>query len=108
MSAVAESFFDINGNLQMMQDGSKAVFAPHVDVKVIEGADELLGEWLDDIGNKLTMTNDDAMTYTYASDGWVDTYTWDMVDSAATVILGNWEGLLMDSFGMVRTYEAES
>ena len=68
------------------------MFAPHVDVKVIEGADELLGEWLDDIGNKLTITNDGALTHTYASDGWVDTYTWDMVDGAAAVTSGNWEG----------------
>ncbi|MBR6571925.1 MAG: leucine-rich repeat protein, partial [Clostridia bacterium] len=92
MSAAVEIFFDMNGNLQMMQDGSKVVFAPHVDVKVIEGADELLGEWLDDMGNKLTLTNDGTMTYTYAFDGWVDTYTWDMVDGAAAVTSGNWEG----------------
>ena len=92
MSTAVEIFFDMNGNLQMMQDGSKVVFAPHVDVKVIEGADELLGEWLDDIGNKLTITNDGVLTHTYASDGWVDTYTWDMVDGAAAVTSGNWEG----------------
>ncbi len=92
MSTAVELFFDMNGNLQMMQDGSKVVFAPHVDVKVIEGADELLGEWLDDIGNKLTITNDGTLTHTYASDGWVDTYTWDMVDGAAAVTSGNWEG----------------
>lgn len=92
MSALAEIYFDMNGNLQMMQDGAKVVFAPHVDVKVIEGADELLGDWYDDLGNKLTVTNDGNLTVTYASDGWVRELKWDMVDGAATVTEGLWVG----------------
>jgi len=58
MNALAEIYFDMNGNLQMMQDGSKIVFAPYVEATVIEGADELLGDWYDDFDNKLTITND--------------------------------------------------
>ena len=92
MSALVEIYFDMNGNLEMMQDGSKIVFAPHVDVKVIEGADELLGDWYDDLGNKLTVTNDGNLTVTYASDGWVRELKWDMVDGAATVTEGLWVG----------------
>jgi len=92
MSAAVEIFFDMNGNLQMLQDGAKVVFAPHADAKVIEGADELLGDWLDDIGNKLSITNDGVLTYTYASDGWVDTYAWDVVNGDAVITEGLWEG----------------
>ena len=93
MSALVEIYFDMNGNLEMMQDGSKIVFAPHVDVKVIEGADELLGDWYDDIDNKLTLVNDGTLTHTYSFDGWVDTYAWDVVDGAAVVTDGPWSGL---------------
>ncbi|MBQ4073926.1 MAG: leucine-rich repeat protein [Clostridia bacterium] len=93
MSALVEIYFDMNGNLQMMQDGSMIVFVPHVDVKVIEGADELLGDWYDDVGNKLTLVNDGTLTHTYSFDGWVDTYAWDVVDGAAVVTEGPWSGL---------------
>ncbi|MBQ3484549.1 MAG: leucine-rich repeat protein, partial [Clostridia bacterium] len=93
MSALVEIYFDMNGNLQMMQDGSEIVFAPHVDVKVIEGADELLGDWYDDYDNKLTLVDDGTLTHTYSFDGWVDTYAWDVVDGAAVVTEGPWSGL---------------
>ena len=93
MSALVEIYFDMNGNLEMLQDGSKIVFAPHVDAKVIEGADELLGDWYDDVGNKLTLVNDGTLTHTYSFDGWVDTYAWDVVDGAAVVTEGPWSGL---------------
>lgn len=93
MSALVEICFDMNGNLEMLQDGSKIVFAPHVDVKVIEGADELLGDWYDDYDNKLTLVNDGTLTHTYSFDGWVDTYAWDVVDGAAVVTEGPWSGL---------------
>ncbi len=93
MSALVEIYFDMNGNLQMLQDGSKIIFAPHVDVKVIEGADELLGDWYDDYGNKLTLVNDGTLTHTYAYDGWTDKYAWDVVDGVAVVTEGPWNGL---------------
>ena len=108
MSALAELYFDMNGNLQMKQDGSKIIFAPHVEAtpvptpeptpiptpepKIITGADELLGVWYDDLGNKLTLTNDGTMTYTYASDGWTYEEKWDVVDGAAVVTEGRWAG----------------
>ena len=93
MSALVEIYFDMNGNLEMMQDGSKIVFAPHVEATVIEGADELLGDWYDDVGNKLTLVNDGTLTHTYSFDGWVYTYAWDVVDGAAVVTEGPWSGL---------------
>ena len=92
MSALAELYFDMNGDLQMKQDGSKMIMKPHVEAKVITGADELLGDWYDDLGNKLTVTNDGNLTVTYASDGWVRELKWDMVDGAATVTEGLWVG----------------
>ena len=108
MSTVVEIFFDMNGNLQMMQDGSKIVFAPHVEAtpvptpeptpvptpepQIITGADELLGDWYDDLGNKLTLSNDGTMTYTYAFDGWTYEEKWDVVDGAAVVTEGRWAG----------------
>ena len=93
MSALVEIYFDANGNLEMLQDGSKIVFAPHVEATVIEGADELLGDWYDDYDNKLTLVNDGTLTHTYSFDGWVDTYAWDVVDGAAVVTEGPWSGL---------------
>ena len=92
MSALAELYFDMNGDLQMKQEDSKIIMKPHVEAKVIEGADELLGDWYDDLGNKLTLTNDGSMTVTYASDGWVRELKWDMVDGVATVTEGLWVG----------------
>ncbi len=53
---------------------------------------ELVGDWYDDLGNKLSINADGSMKYTYASDGWVDTYAWDMVDGAAEVTEGYWAG----------------
>ena len=92
MSALAELYFDMNGDLQMKQDNTKMIMKPHVEAKVITGADELLGDWYDDLGNKLTVTNDGNLTVTYASDGWVRELKWDMVDGAATVTEGLWVG----------------
>ncbi len=92
MSALAEITFDGNGNIKMEQDGATIIMAPYVEAKVIEGADELLGDWYDDFGNKLTLVNDGTMTYTYASDGWIDEYAWDVVDGAAVVTEGSWTG----------------
>ena len=81
MSALAEIYFDMNGNLEMLQDGSKIIFAPHVDatpvptaeptpvptpepvVNPTEGGEHLLGDWYDDLGNKLTLAADGSMTY---------------------------------------------
>lgn len=92
MSETCKITFDGNGSIVMDMGGEKITLAPYVEPTVIEGADELLGEWLDDIGNKLVLTNDGVMTYTYASDGWVNEYKWDMVDGAAVVTEGNWVG----------------
>ena len=92
MSELAEINFDGNGNIIMSMGGEELILAPYVEPKVIEGADELLGDWYDDIGNKLTLVNDGTMTYTYASDGWVDEYKWDVIDGAAVVTEGLWEG----------------
>lgn len=92
MSALAKITFDGNGNIKMEEDGMSIIMAPYVEKTVIEGADELLGTWYDDLGNKLTVTNDGNLTVTYASDGWVRELKWDMVDGAATVTEGLWVG----------------
>ncbi len=110
MSALAEIYFDMNGNLEMMQDGSKIVFAPHVDATPVptaeptpvptpepvinptEGGEHLLGTWYDDMGNKLVLSADGAMTFTYASDGWTYNEKWAVVDGEAVVTEGRWEG----------------
>ena len=90
VNTAASVTFDGNGNIQMEMEGTIIVLAPYVEAKVIEGADELLGEWYDDIGNKLILTNDGSLTYTYASDGWINEDAWDMVDGVATVTEGSW------------------
>ncbi len=110
MSALAEIYFDMNGNLEMLQDGSKIIFAPHVDATPVptaeptpvptpepvinptEGGEHLLGDWYDDLGNKLTLAADGSMTYTYASDGWTYNEKWAVVDGEAVVTEGRWEG----------------
>ena len=92
MNTAAEVTFDGTGNIIMEQDGASILMKPYVEATVIEGADELLGDWYDDIGNKLTLVNDGVMTHTYASDGWVDEYKWDVVDGAAVVTEGRWAG----------------
>lgn len=110
MSALAEIYFDMNGNLEMLQDGSKIVFAPHVEATPVptaeptpvptpepvinptEGGEHLLGDWYDDLGNKLTLAADGSMTYTYASDGWTYNEKWAVVDGEAVVTEGRWEG----------------
>jgi len=106
MSALAEIYFDMNGNLQMLQDGSKIVFAPHVEatpvptpaptpeptVNPTSGGEHLLGTWYDDLGNKLSLAADGSMTYTYASDGWTYEEKWAVVDGEAVVTEGRWEG----------------
>jgi len=110
MSALAEIYFDMNGNLQMLQDGSKIIFAPHVEATPVptavptpaptpepvinptEGGEHLLGTWYDDMGNKLVLSADGAMTFTYASDGWTYEEKWAVVDGAAVVTEGRWEG----------------
>ena len=93
MSDLAEITFDGNGSIEMVQDGMTVILAPYVEAYVIQGADELLGDWYDDVGNKLTLVNDGTLTHTYAFDGWVDTYEWDVVNGAAVVTEGPWSGL---------------
>ena len=93
VNTAASITFDGNGNIVLKMGDQQIVLAPHVDVKVIEGADELLGDWYDDIDNKLTLVNDGTLTHTYSFDGWVDTYAWDVVDGAAVVTEGPWSGL---------------
>ena len=93
MSDLAQITFDGNGGIEMMQDGLTVILVPYVEQKVIEGADELLGDWYDDVGNKLTIVNDGTLTHTYAFDGWTDEYTWDVVDGVAVVTQGPWSGL---------------
>ncbi|MBR5547952.1 MAG: leucine-rich repeat protein [Clostridia bacterium] len=90
VNTAASITFDGNGNIEMKMDGASILLVPYVEAKVIEGADELLGEWLDDIGNKLVLNNDGSMTYTYAFDGWMNENTWDVVDGVPTVIDGSW------------------
>jgi len=92
MNTAAKVTFDGTGNIVMEQDGASILMKPYVETTAIEGADELLGDWYDDIGNKLTLVNDGTMTHTYASDGWVDEYKWDVVDGEAVVTEGRWTG----------------
>ncbi len=92
MSDKAEITFDGTGNIKLDMIEAVVILAPKAAVKVITGADELLGDWYDDLGNKLTVTNDGNLTVTYASDGWVRELKWDMVDGAATVTEGLWVG----------------
>lgn len=99
-------YFDSNGSLQMIQDGSEIIFAPLVDatpaptaepapepvVNPTVGGEHLLGDWYDDLGNKLTLAADGSMSYTYASDGWTYNEKWAVVDGEAIVTEGRWEG----------------
>lgn len=92
MSDRVEITFDGNGNIKLDMIDVVVILAPKAAVKVITGADELLGDWYDDLGNKLTLTNDGTMIYTYASDGWTYEDSWDVVDGSAVVTAGRWEG----------------
>ena len=93
VNEAAQVTFDGTGNIVLKMGDQQIVLAPYVEKKVIEGADELLGDWYDDIDNKLTLVNDGTLTHTYSFDGWVDTYAWDVVDGAAVVTEGPWSGL---------------
>ena len=92
MSDRVEITFDGNGNIKLDMIDVVVILAPKAAVKVITGADDLLGTWYDDLGNKLTLTNDGSMTYTYASDGWTYAEKWDVVDGSAVVTEGRWTG----------------
>lgn len=95
VNTAAKVVFDGNGNIEMEQEGMTVLLKPYVEapeVPVIEGADELLGEWLDDVGNKLTVVNDGNLTVTYASDGYMREMKWDAADGSAMVTEGLWEG----------------
>nr|MBR4281609.1 leucine-rich repeat domain-containing protein [Clostridia bacterium] len=92
MSETCKVTFDGAGSIVLDMGEQKVTLAPYAEPTVIEGADELLGEWLDDIGNKLTIVSDGTMTYTYASDGWVNEYKWNVTDGTAVVTEGNWAG----------------
>jgi len=92
VNTAASVTFDGAGNIVMKMGDDEITLAPYVEPVVIEGADELLGDWYDDIGNKLTIVNDGTLTYTYASDGWVNEDAWNVVDGAAVVLEGSWEG----------------
>ena len=93
VNEAAQVTFDSTGNIVMKMGDQQIVLAPYVEKAVIEGADELLGDWYDDVDNKLTLVNDGTLTHTYSFDGWVDTYAWDVVDGAAVVTEGPWSGL---------------
>ena len=85
------------GGLYLMMELEGATYAtsaiPAAPANPTEGAEMLLGDWYDDVGNKLTLTEDGVMTFTWAFDGWVDEYTWAVVDGAAVVTSGSWNGL---------------
>lgn len=102
MSELAEITFDGNGNIKMSMGGDEIILAPYVKKTLIEGADELLGDWYDDIGTKLTLTNDGVLTLTY-DDGYAREMTWDMVDGQATVTSDIWEGCPITFDGLILT-----
>ena len=99
-------YFDGNGNIIMEQNGDTIVMAPYVVatpaptaepapepvVNPTVGGEHLLGDWYDDLGNKLTLAADGSMSYTYASDGWTYNEKWAVVDGEAVVTEGRWEG----------------
>ncbi len=102
MSELAKITFDGNGNIKMSMGGDEIILAPYVEATVIEGADELLGDWYDDISTKLTLTNDGVLTLTY-DDGYAREMTWDMVDGQATVTSDIWEGCPITFDGLILT-----
>ena len=91
MSALAKITFDGNGNIKMEQDGMTVILAPYVEKTVIEGADELLGTWYDDIGNQLTIINDGNLVLP-DPDGYSREMKWNVVNGAAAVTEGIWAG----------------
>ena len=102
MSELAEITFDGNGNIKMSMGSDEIILVPYVEKALIEGADELLGDWYDDIGTKLTLTNDGVLTLTY-DDGYAREMTWDMVDGQATVTGDIWEGCPITFDGLILT-----
>ena len=102
MSELAEINFDGTGNIKMRMGGDEILLAPYVEKALIEGADELLGDWYDDIGTKLTLTNDGALTLTY-DDGYAREMTWAMLDGQAMVTSDIWEGCPITFDGLILT-----
>ena len=102
MSELAKITFDGTGNIKMSMGGDEIILAPYVEKLLIEGADELLGDWYDDIGTKLTLTNEGVLTVTY-DDGYAREMTWDMVDGQATVTSDIWEGCPITFDGLILT-----
>ena len=102
MSQLAQITFDGNGNIKMSMGGDEIILAPYVEQVLIEGADELLGDWYDDIGTKLTLTNDGALTLTY-DDGYAREMTWNVVDGQATVTGDIWAGCPITFDGIILT-----
>lgn len=106
MSALAKITFDGTGNIMMQQDGATIIMAPYVEptpvptpvptpeptINPTAGGEHLLGTWYDDLGNKLVLSADGAMDYTYASDGWTYNEKWAVVDGTAVVTEGRWAG----------------
>lgn len=102
MSELEEITFDGNGNIKMSMGGDEIILAPYVEKTLIEGTDELLGDWYDDIGTKLILSNDGVLTLTY-DDGYAREMTWDMVDGQATVTSDIWEGCPITFDGLILT-----
>ena len=102
MSELEEITFDGNGNIKMSMGGDEIILAPYVEKTLIEGTDELLGDWYDDIGTKLILSNDGVLTLTY-DDGYAREMTWDMVDGQATVTSDIWEGCPITFDGRILT-----
>ena len=98
MSELARMTFDGSGGLKMKQGEEEIVLVPYAEptpepiANPTEGGEHLIGEWLDDIGNKLVLGADGTLTLTYAFDGWTDEDTWAVADGAAAVTAGRWEG----------------
>ncbi|MBR5289078.1 MAG: leucine-rich repeat protein [Clostridia bacterium] len=102
MSELAKITFDGNGNIKMSMGGDEIILVPYVEKKLIEGADELLGDWYDDIGTKLTLTNEGALTLTY-DDGYAREMTWNVVDGQAMVTSDIWESCPITFDGIILT-----
>ncbi len=92
MSSVYEISLDLDGNLRIDMEEVTVVLTPYAEyVSPTIGGEHLIGQWLDDIGTKLILTEAGEMNIVY-DDGYIREMKWAVVDGEAVVIEGIWEG----------------